>query len=145
MRSVIRALLVLVVLGVVGFIFLGYWTGTSMRTAPSQAPSAAVGTSGAVDIEKARERGAALGEKTAVAANRVKETVTEAAITTKIKAKIKAKMALDDSVKARAIDVSTSRSTVTLSAEFHNYSDVLNEATEAQSHRGDRQIGRAHV
>jgi osmotically-inducible protein OsmY len=41
----------------------------------------------------------------------VQESVTEAGVT----AKIKAKMALDDSVKSRAIDVTTNGSTVTLS------------------------------
>ena len=41
---------------------------------------------------------------------RVQETLAETGIT----AKIKAKMALDDAVKARAIDVSTEESTVTL-------------------------------
>jgi hyperosmotically inducible protein len=61
-------------------------------------------------VDKARERGAELGEKAAVAAEKVKDTAREAAITTKIKAK----MALDDSIKARSIDVSTDGSTVTL-------------------------------
>ena len=41
----------------------------------------------------------------------MRETVGEAAITSKIKAK----MALDDHVRSRSIDVSTSGSTVTLS------------------------------
>jgi hyperosmotically inducible protein len=40
----------------------------------------------------------------------MKQTLDEASLT----AKIKAKMALDDSVKARAIDVTTSGTTVTL-------------------------------
>ncbi len=58
-----------------------------------------------------RERGAELAEKAAVATEKVTEAAHEAALTTKIKAK----MALDDSVKARTIDVSTDGSTVTLS------------------------------
>ena len=49
--------------------------------------------------------------KAAVATAKVQETVNEARLT----AKIKAKMALDDSVKSRAIDVTTNGSTVTLS------------------------------
>ena len=51
------------------------------------------------------------GERAAVAAEKVKDTAHEATITTKIKAK----MALDDSIHARSIDVSTDGSTVTLS------------------------------
>ena len=64
-----------------------------------------------IDKEKAREVGAEVGEKTAAAAVKVRDTAYDAAITTKIKAK----MALDDLVKARRIDVSTDGSTVTLS------------------------------
>ena len=68
-------------------------------------------TTGTIDKDKARERGAEIGEKTAVAVEKMKESVGEAQLT----AKIKAKMALDDQVKARAIDVTTNETTVTLS------------------------------
>ena len=51
-----------------------------------------------------------MGEKVAVAAAKVKEEAGEAALTSKIKAK----MVLDDNIRARAIDVSTDGSTVTL-------------------------------
>ena len=107
MRSLIRAVLVIVLLGFVAFFVLGWWTG-SRTSQPTEKPTA---TSGTVDTSTARERGAQIGEKAAVATAKVKETVEEAALTTKIKAK----MALDDSVKSRAIDVTTNGSTVTLS------------------------------
>jgi osmotically-inducible protein OsmY len=110
MRLLIRALLVVILLVGGGFLLLGYWAGRHGSTAqPSTSP--AIGTSGRIDTTKARERGAELGEKTAIAAAKAQETVAEAATT----AKIKAKMALDEMVKARAIDVSTNHSTVTLS------------------------------
>jgi osmotically-inducible protein OsmY len=64
-----------------------------------------------VNTEKARERGAELGEKAAIVSEKVRETAYDAGITTKIKAK----MALDDTVRSRAIDVSTDGSTVTVS------------------------------
>jgi osmotically-inducible protein OsmY len=101
----IRALLILVLLCVGAFVLIGYWTGAPVigRAADGPAPPA-------VDVDKARERGAQLGERAAIAAEKVKDTAHEATITTKIKAK----MALDDSIKARAIDVSTDGSTVTL-------------------------------
>jgi hyperosmotically inducible periplasmic protein len=111
MRAIIRAFLVLLLLVVIGFIALGYWTGSSIWNVRTEHPSEGVATSGSIDTTKARERGADVGEKAAIAAERVKETVGEAALTTKIKAK----MALDDTIKARAIDVSTHGSTVTLS------------------------------
>jgi hyperosmotically inducible protein len=107
MRADLRAFLVIVLLLVVGFIAFGYWTGASWLNAA--APPAAAGTTGTA-TEKARERGAELGAKVAVAAEEVGNTMGEAAIS----AKIKAKMALDDSVKARSVEVSTTGTTVTL-------------------------------
>jgi hypothetical protein len=107
----IRAILILLVLGVGAFVLMGYWTGApSTGRTSGDRPASSVGTSGAVDMEKARERGAQLGERAAIAAEKVKDTAHDATITTKIKAK----MALDDSIKARSIDVSTDGSTVTL-------------------------------
>ena len=49
-------------------------------------------------------------------AKKIKDAAHDAAITTKIKAK----MALDETVKARAIDVSTDGSTVTVSGTVHS-------------------------
>jgi osmotically-inducible protein OsmY len=111
MRTLLRGILVLVLVVVVCFIAFGWWTGARIRDAgrrPAEAPTA---TSGTIDTAKARERGAEIGEKAAAAAAKVQETVDEAAISSKIKAK----MALDDNVRARSIDVSTTGSTVTLS------------------------------
>jgi hyperosmotically inducible periplasmic protein len=111
MRAIIRAFLLVLLLVVIGFVAVSYWNGTSIRGVRTEHPSEGVATSGSIDTAKARERGAEVGEKAAIAAERVKETVGEAALTTKIKAK----MALDDTIKARAIDVSTTGTTVTLS------------------------------
>ena len=111
MRSILRAFLIVLVCVALGFLALGYWTGSRFNPNRSTAPSESVGTSGSLDVDKARERGAALGEKAAVAAQKVGETMEEAALTTKIKAK----MALDDTIKARAIDVTTNDAVVTLS------------------------------
>ena len=110
MRELIRALLVLVLLAIVGMFVFGFWSGTAWRGRPAQ-PSSTVGTTGTIDTQKARERGAELGEKAAVATAKVQDAIGEAEVTTKIKAK----MALDDLVKARAIDVTTNGTTVTLS------------------------------
>ena len=105
-----RAVLLVIVLLIVAFIAFGWWTGSS--SAPFHTTiERATGTSGAIDMTKARERGAEAGEKAAEAAAVIKESVDEAAITSKIKAK----MALDDNVRARSIDVSTSGTTVTVS------------------------------
>jgi osmotically-inducible protein OsmY len=110
MRSLLRAFLVVILFVAVGFLALGYWTGSRFNPSRDTATQP-VGTAGEVNVEKARERGAEIGEKAAVAAKKAGDTLEEAALTTKIKAK----MTLDDTVKARAIDVTTEGTTVTLS------------------------------
>lgn len=109
MRTIVRLLLIAIVV-IVAFVLLASWPGSPFRRNVSP-PAGAVGMSGYIDTQRAREIGAEIGEKAAVAGEQVKETTHDAAITTKIKAK----MALDDFVKARSIDVSTDGSTVTLS------------------------------
>src|SRR5262249_13611108 len=97
-----------VILVAVAAFFLGYW-GSGLTHRAGQ-PSATVGTSGRIDTERARAAGAAVGQKTAEAANKASELLADSALT----AKIKSKMALDDSVRARSIDVTTSDHVVTL-------------------------------
>ena len=136
----IRAILVLLVLGVGAFVLMGYWTGAPLtgRTVGDR-PAPSVGTTGTVDVDKARERGARFGERAAIAAEKVKDTARDATITTKIKAK----MALDDSIKARMIDVSTDGSTVTLSGTVgsvaeHDRALALVRETDGVTHVIDR-------
>ena len=116
MRTIIRALLALILVAVAGVVLLNYWPAGwqfgGVRRSPAS-PGA-----GAINTERARERAAEIGEraaeigeKAAVATKKIQETVSEAGLTTKIKAK----MALDDTLKSGAIDVSTEGSTVTVS------------------------------
>ena len=105
MRSSVRALMVTLVLLMVGFLLIGYFGGLSAQRR-LEFPS----MSSPESIERARERGAEIGEKAAIATAKVEETLSDAALTTKIKAK----MALDDSVEARMIDVTTRDTAVTL-------------------------------
>ena len=109
MRTIIRLFLVVAVAAVAAIALMAYWPASWSRPAEYSSPT--VGTTGVIDKEKAREVGAEIGEKTAAAATKVREQASDAGIT----AKITAKMALDDLVKARRIDVSTDGSTVTLS------------------------------
>ena len=104
LRTVVLSLLLVLI----AFVAFSYLSGNAWTRFPRVTTPAAVGTAGSV--EAARERGAEVGEKVAVAAAKVKDTASEAALTSKIKAK----MVLDDSVKARAIDVTTDGTTVTL-------------------------------
>ncbi len=107
-RSLLKLVLVLVVLVGAAAFFLGWWGGDRIR--PIDGPAATVGTTGRIDTEKAKAVGADVAAKTAEAANKAGEVLTDAALT----AKIKSKMALDDMVKARSIDVSTTNHVVTL-------------------------------
>jgi hyperosmotically inducible protein len=119
MRPKIRSRLALFVMVIGGIALLGYWVGRPELSRTASSPSGTAGKSGTVDIDQARDRGAEVGEQAAAATARVHDTMAEAVITTKIKAK----MALDDSIKARAIDVSTSGHTVTLSGTVRSVAE----------------------
>ena len=107
----IRALVVCALLVLLVFVAVSYFNGNAwFRYSGDRRPSATA-TPGIIDTAAARERGAEVGEKVAVAAEKMKDAAEEGAITSKIKAK----MVLDDNIKARAIDVTTHGSTVTLS------------------------------
>jgi len=131
MRALLRLLLALIVIVVVGFLLLGAWTGSSITHWRTQ-PTTTVGTTGTIDTERARQRGAQVGEKAAEAANKVEAAAHDAALTTKIKAK----MALDDTVKARAVDVSTDGSTVTLSGRVDSAAERDRAVTLARETDG---------
>lgn len=99
-------LLMIVFIAVAGFA-LGWWTG---RPAEWFRRPDGGGTPGQIDATRAREAGAKMGEKAAVAAAKAQDALGEASLT----AKIKSKMALDDLVRARNIDVDTLNGVVTL-------------------------------
>jgi osmotically-inducible protein OsmY len=103
--SILRFLLVAVVIIVLGAVVMGYLAGQrATLSAPQRAETSDT-------VARARERGAEFGERAAAATAKVEETINDASLS----AKIKAKMALDDLVKARAINVTTHDTTVTLS------------------------------
>ena len=112
-RALLRLVVVLVLLVGAAAFFLGWWGSSRLNPggSPVDRPTPAVGTAGHVDTQKAKEVGAQVGAKTAEAANRAEAAIGEGALT----AKIKSKMALDDLVQARSIDVTTNGRVVTLS------------------------------
>src|SRR5262249_41813883 len=103
-------LLIIVLVGVFAFL-MGRRSGSS-----GILPDSGVKASGPVDTGKARDAGAKIGEATADAVNRAKDALADAGIT----AKIKSKMALDDSVKALNIHVETDGSVVTLTGDVRS-------------------------
>jgi hypothetical protein len=103
----LRTILLLGFLGVLAVMAYNYSLGRGFTLTSPETPG--------MDPDAARRRGAELtrdaAEKAGAAATQIQEAVGEGTLT----AKIKSKMALDDYVKARAIDVDTAGSVVTLS------------------------------
>jgi hyperosmotically inducible protein len=112
-RGLIKAMLIMVVLVAGAFFVFGYWTSGSFGAPRTDDTT---GNAPLINTTAARERGAEIGEKAARAAASFNESLGEGSLT----AKIKAKMVLDDLVKARAINVTTSGSTVTLTGNIHS-------------------------
>jgi osmotically-inducible protein OsmY len=106
-RTLLQLILVAVVLVGLAAFFFGYRWG-SVDEGPR--PAATSGRT-AIDTAKAREVGAEAGDAVAKGVNEAQRAVETGALT----AKIKAKMALDDRVKAANINVDTTGSVVTLS------------------------------
>jgi osmotically-inducible protein OsmY len=102
----IRRLLVLATVGIGGVVAFNYWSQNGWPVRPSVA---------ALEAQIAKQQAAKLATLAAAkatdAASKVGDTVSDRALT----AKIKSKMVLDDEVKARGIDVDTSGTIVTLS------------------------------
>jgi hyperosmotically inducible protein len=127
--SILRFLLVAVVVVVLSALALGYFAGQRTRAVPQRADTSDT-------VSRAREAGAEIGEKAAVASTKVQETVNEAALS----AKIKAKMALDDQVKARDINVTTHGTTVTLSGIVESKTEHDRAMTLAKETDGVTQV-----
>lgn len=106
--SLLRAVVLIVVLVGAGAFLLGWWGSGRLRVGDE--PRQTVGTTGDAS-QRARQVGAKVGETAAVAADQGRRALNDGTVT----AKIKAKMALDDSVKALDIDVDTVGTTVTVS------------------------------
>ena len=120
-RALLRlVLLVVIVVGVATFFFGYRWGADGPDPVDvSDRPAPTTGADGPIDTSRAREAGAEVGETVAQGANEAQRAAADGALT----AKIKAKMALDDRVKASEIDVDTTRSVVTLSGRVASESE----------------------
>jgi osmotically-inducible protein OsmY len=109
MGALLRLLLVFMVLAALAAYLLGY----RVRDGRVVGPNGAVATTGQlpeVDTAKAREVSAAIGDKVVVGATAAQHALANTALTSKIKAKI----ALDDTLEASNVSVSTADGVVTL-------------------------------
>ena len=112
-RGLLRLVLVVVIIAAAAAFFLGYKLSDSGVETPV---SATVPT---VDTAKARATGAKIGETVATGAAKAELALAQGSLT----AKIKAKMALDDTVKALNVDVDTQGGVVTLSGSVNSHAE----------------------
>ena len=102
----IRTVFVLIIVAVIGVLAYNYWSGHGLTLRPS-------GSTG-VDAEAARDQAKAIVDKTAATVDKAATKLDQAVDAGSLTLKIKSKMALDDLVKARTINVDTTGSVVTL-------------------------------
>ena len=108
----IRRLLLLAIVGVAGITAYAYWSdnGSALREKATDLAADAAKREASKLAGKAADKASDAADKFG---DKLGDTVTGGALT----AKIKSKMALDDHVKARAINVDTSDGVATLSGE----------------------------
>ncbi len=109
MGALLRLVIVVVILGTLAAFLLGYRVRDGQIIAPGGTVATAVPLP-EVDTTKAREVGSAIGDRVAVGATAAQHALANTALTSKIKAKI----ALDDTLDASSIGVDTTDSVVTL-------------------------------
>lgn len=133
-RGLLKLLLLIVVVVAATAFLMGWWGG---RVQPIDEPAQVVGTTGDQARDKARAVGAEAGERAAVAADKAEDVAQKVGAKTaqaaeqtrqaiaegSLTAKIKAKMTLDDFVKARDLDVDTVGSIVTVTGWVHSQAE----------------------
>ena len=136
LRALLRLVVIVIVLAAAAAFFMGYRFGDYRNGSTSERPVATTGSGPAIDTTKARQTGAAIGEKVAESANRAEHALGDGALT----AKIKSKMALDDSVKSLNIDVDTNAGVVTLSGTVRSQAEKTRALQLARETSGVKSV-----
>ena len=130
-RALFRLVILLIVLAAVGGYVLGWWgTGASLPDRD------AVATAGRAGADVAKRAGEQISQKTAEAAKTAEEALSDGALT----AKIKAKMALDDTVKARDLSVHTVDGVVTVTGTVRSSAERDRGLALARETNGVRRV-----
>ena len=108
----IRTVFTLIVVAVIGIFAYNYWSGHGLTLRPS-------GSTG-LSTEAARDQAKKVVEKTAATMETAAAKLERAVDAGSLTLKIKSKMALDDVVNARAINVDTTGSVVTLTGSVES-------------------------
>ncbi len=133
LRTLLKLIvLIVVVVAAAGFL-LGWWSARDVI------PNS-VGTSGRIGTERAREVGGKIADKTAAVGGQIANEAKVALADGTLTAKIKAKMALDDVVKARTLNVDTLHSVVTLSGTVRSGAERERALQLARETEGVRQV-----
>ena len=116
-RALLRITLLVIVVAAIAAFFFGYRLADRGHAVPAEDVIGTTGSPapdrdrpGTIDLDRARQAGARIGEGVAEGTNRAERLTRDAGLT----AKITSKMALDDLVKARTINVDTADGAVTL-------------------------------
>jgi hyperosmotically inducible protein len=131
-RALLKMVLIIVLIASAVAFFVGYRFGGDGDVAP-------VATTPAVpdiNTEKARQTGAEIGETVATGAAQAQRALNDGGLT----AKIKSKMALDDSVRAAAIDVDTVGGVVTLSGTVSSEAERARAVQLARETEGVKSV-----
>jgi osmotically-inducible protein OsmY len=130
-RALFRLVLVVVILAAAAAFFLGYRIGDDGVETPVSARQ-----SPTIDTAKAREAGAKVGETVAAGAAQAQQSLSDGALT----AKIKAKMALDDTINATSIDIDTNGTVVTLTGTVRSETERTKAVQMARDTAGVTQV-----
>ncbi len=135
MRALARLIVTLILLAIaaVAGYYYGYQAGAG-HTRLSARPGA--GGAGEAIADDARREGSAITRKLSEAGSEAGEFLSDAALTTKIKAK----MGLDDYVPASAVHVSTSNGVVTLAGTVSSSEERRRAAQLARDTKGVKSV-----
>ena len=130
-RALFKLVLVVVLVAAAAAFFFGYRLADNGADTP-----VAAGPAPAIDTARAREAGARVGETVATGAAQAQQTLSDGALTTKIKAK----MALDDTITATSIDIDTNGTVVTLSGSVRSQAERDKAVALARDTAGVTQV-----
>jgi osmotically-inducible protein OsmY len=130
MRFLFRMAVVLALLVAIGTYWLGYWSFDQLMTHSWRASASPA--SGPATAGNARGDMGQLGAQAGKAATTAGDFLSDAELT----AKIRSKMALDDTVRARTIDVSTTGGVVTLTGTVRSAAEHAQAIRLARDTKG---------
>jgi hyperosmotically inducible protein len=112
-RALFKLIVFMILLVAVGGYFLGWWGGADLPNREAVTSAAQTGA------ERAKQAGQEISQKTAEAAKTAQHALSDGALT----GKIKAKMALDDTVKALDLNIDTTDGIVTVTGSVRSVAE----------------------